>query len=146
MDRIENKSIGFLLPAFADELVGCEATESLQTFGEVVSGDEVGEVCSELLMVVVVIALNGGLFDGAVHALHLTVGPGMIGLGQSMVDAMQKTDPVKRVTAEASGRPFAVLRPVGELDAVVGEHRVDAIRNGREQRFLHFATVFGLMP
>src|SRR5277367_2426934 len=135
MDRIESKSIGFLLPAFADELVGREAIESFQTFGEVVSSDEVAEVRTELLMVVGVVALDGSFLDGAVHALHLTVGPGMIGFGQAMVDAVQKTNPVKRVTTEASCRPSAVLRQVGELDAVVGENGVDPIRNGRDQRF-----------
>ena len=30
---------------------------------------------------VIVVALNGGLFDGSVHALHLSVGPRMIGFG-----------------------------------------------------------------
>jgi hypothetical protein len=44
MDGIESKSIGFFLPAFADEFVCREAAESLQTFGEVVSSDEVAEV------------------------------------------------------------------------------------------------------
>lgn len=37
MDRVESKSIGFLLPTFADEFVGREAAESLEAFGEVVS-------------------------------------------------------------------------------------------------------------
>ena len=96
MDRIESKSIGFLLPACADEFVSREAPERLESFGEVVSGDEVAEVRTELLMVVVVVALNGSFLDGAVHALHLTVGPGMIGFGQAMVDAVQKTYPVKK--------------------------------------------------
>ena len=135
MDWIESKSLGFLLPASADEFIGSEVSESLQSFGEVVGSDEVAEVASQLLMAVVVVALNGGLLDDAVHALNLTVGPGMIGFGQAMFDAVQKTDPVKRVTTEASGRPSAVLRQVGELNAVVGEHSVDHIRNGRDQCF-----------
>jgi hypothetical protein len=46
MDRIESKSVGCFLPAFADELVGGEAAESLEPFGEVVSRDEVAEVGS----------------------------------------------------------------------------------------------------
>jgi hypothetical protein len=44
MDGIESKSIGFFLPAFADEFVGCKAAESLESFGEIVSGDEVAEM------------------------------------------------------------------------------------------------------
>ncbi|MEA2262597.1 MAG: hypothetical protein QOJ51_5422, partial [Acidobacteriaceae bacterium] len=73
MDGVESKSIRFFLPAFADELIGREAAESLEPFGEVVSGDEVAEVGSQLVVAVVVVALNRGLFDGAVHALDLAV-------------------------------------------------------------------------
>jgi hypothetical protein len=49
MDGVESKSIRFFLPAFADELIGGEAVESLESFGEVVSGDEVAEVSAELV-------------------------------------------------------------------------------------------------
>ncbi len=38
-------------------------------------------------MAVVVEALDGRFFDGAVHALDLPVGPGMPGLGGAMIDA-----------------------------------------------------------
>ena len=44
MGGIESKSIRFFLPAFTDEFVGGETTESLESFGEVVSSDEVAEV------------------------------------------------------------------------------------------------------
>jgi hypothetical protein len=44
MGWIESKSIGIVLPGFADVLVGCEALEGLEPFGEVVGGDEVVEV------------------------------------------------------------------------------------------------------
>ena len=43
-------------PSLADELVGREALEGLQTASEVVGGDEVGEVPLELVVVVVVVA------------------------------------------------------------------------------------------
>ena len=36
------------------------------------------EMCAELLMAVLVVTLDSGLFDGAVHALYLPVGPGMV--------------------------------------------------------------------
>jgi hypothetical protein len=35
-----------------------------------------------------------GFFDGAVHALDLAIGPGMVGLGEPMVDAVQPAGPV----------------------------------------------------
>ena len=52
-----------------------------------------------------------------------------------MFDAVQQTDPVKRVSAKVGCWPFAVLWQVGELDAVIGEHGVDAVRNGCNERF-----------
>ena len=44
MDWVEGKSVGLFLPAFAGELVGGETAEGLESFGEVVSGNEVAEV------------------------------------------------------------------------------------------------------
>jgi hypothetical protein len=73
MDRIESKSIRFCLPAFADEFVGRESVERLESFGEVVGSDEVAEVNAQLLVGVVMVALDGGLFDSTVHALDLAV-------------------------------------------------------------------------
>jgi len=43
MGWVESKSVWFILPAFADELVGGESGEGLESFGEVVCGDEVVE-------------------------------------------------------------------------------------------------------
>ena len=65
----------------------------------------------------------------------LPVGPGMVGFGQPVFDAMQKTDPVKGVSAKARSWPLAVLGQVSELDAVVGEHCVDAVRKGCNEHF-----------
>ena len=42
---------------------------------------------------------------------------------------------LKGVTAKAGSWPAAAFRQVGELDALVGQHGVDAIRNGGNQRF-----------
>jgi len=80
MDRIESKSVGIFLPAFANEFVSREATEGLESFCEVVSGHEVCQVGSNLFVAVVVVALNGGLFDGSIHTLDLSVCPWLIGL------------------------------------------------------------------
>ncbi len=88
MDRIESKSIGLILPTFANELVCSKTAESLESFGEIVGSDEVIEVGAQMLMAVVVVALNSGLFEGAVHALDLTVGPGMVRFGETMIDGV----------------------------------------------------------
>ena len=64
MDGIESKSIRFSLPAFADEFVGREAMECLESFGEVVGSDEVAEVDTQLVVGVVVVAVKGGVKPG----------------------------------------------------------------------------------
>jgi hypothetical protein len=71
MDRIDGESIGLRSSAFSDVLVGCQAPERLQAPGEVVGIDEVLQVLSELAVVLVVVALDRGLFDAAIHALDL---------------------------------------------------------------------------
>jgi hypothetical protein len=55
VDWIEFESSGFDCPSFADELVGCEAFEGLQSRSEIVGADEVGEMPAELIMAVVVV-------------------------------------------------------------------------------------------
>lgn len=44
LERIDVESFGLFCPGLADELVGCEAFECFEPLGEVVSGDEVGEM------------------------------------------------------------------------------------------------------
>src|SRR5215510_1631924 len=88
MERIESESFWLFRPDFADVLVGCETLEGLETLGEVVSGHEVCEVNSKLVMGFVVEALDGRLLDGAVHPLDLAIGPRVLGLGQTMIDVV----------------------------------------------------------
>ena len=97
MDWIEVESFWLDCPSFADELVGCETFEGLQSPAEVIGGDEVSEVAFELCVVVIVIALDGRVFDGAVHPLDLPVGPRMVHLGQSMLDVVLVADAVEDV-------------------------------------------------
>ena len=63
-------------PELADAFVGCEAFEGLETFGEVVGVEAVGQVAAELFVAVVVGAADGGLLDRRVHAFDLATGPG----------------------------------------------------------------------
>jgi hypothetical protein len=56
-----------------DELVGREAAQRLQAAGMIVGIDEELQVSTELLMAIVVEALDGGFLDGAVHPFDLTV-------------------------------------------------------------------------
>jgi hypothetical protein len=138
MGWIEGKSVWGLRPEFADVFVGRKAFEGLEPSGEVVGLKKVVQVRFELVMGVVEVSLDGGILDGSVHAFDLPVGPGMVGLGQPMLDPMKEAEPVEGMATEARGWSLPVLRQIGELDAVVGEHGVDAIRDcfdeGLEER------------
>jgi hypothetical protein len=113
---------------FADELVGREAFEGLQPSPEVVGADEVGEVISQLLVVVVVKAFDGCVLDRAVHAFDLAVGPGVFDLGQPVLNLMLAADPVEDVL-EGINVPIMI----GELDAIIGEHDVEPVGHGGDE-------------
>ena len=78
----------------------------------------------ELLMGLVVIPFDRRFLECSVHPLHLTVRPGMVGLGQPMFDAVLNTNPVEDV-----GKREFVFFTVGELNTVVGQYRVQLVRN-----------------
>ena len=88
-----------------------------------------GKVSFELIVSIVMVALNGRFLDRAVHALDLTVCPRMLDLGQAMFDAVLAAD-IEHVRHVSSCRTISVARREGKLDAIVGEHRVDF---GRER-------------
>ena len=117
-------------PDPADVFVRREALQGLEPARVVVGVEEQLKVCCELLMVVVVASLDGGILDGAVHAFDLAIGPRMVRLCQPVLDAMLAAEPVEQVHAELRCRTGAAAGRVAELDAVVGQHRVDVIRHG----------------
>ena len=133
MDRIEPESFRLFCPDVAGVFVGREPFEGLEAPGEVVGGDEVAEVAAELVVAVVVVAFDGCFLDRPVHPFDLAVGPRMVRLGQPMLDAMALAGPIEGMATQHRSWPFAVLREVGELDAVVGEHRVDEVGHGVDQ-------------
>jgi hypothetical protein len=51
----------------------CEAFEGLEAPGVILGLDEVVEVGSQLVVGFVVVALDGGVLEGAVHSLNLAV-------------------------------------------------------------------------
>lgn len=67
MGWIEFESFGVFCPCFDDEFIGRQTLESFEPAGIVVCVDEVGEVGFELLMPVVMVALDGGFFDRPVQ-------------------------------------------------------------------------------
>lgn len=109
IDWIEPEAFGLVCPAFADVFVGCQPVQRLEATPEIVGFDEVLQVLAELIVVVVVEPLDGGLLDRAVHPFDLPVRPGMFHFGEPVLDAVVVADAVEDVLA------------VGELDSVVGE-------------------------
>ena len=120
-------------------------SQGLEVLGEVVGGDEGQDVGAQGCRVVVVVDLDGRLLDRAIHPLGLAVGPGVVGLGQSVLDAVGDADAVEDVrTEQARAGLIPVLGQVGEGHAVVGEHDVylvaeDLDHAPQECRALHLA-------
>ena len=101
-----------------------EALESLEATAVIVGVDEVVQVSLKLSMTVIVKALDGGLFDGPVHSLDLSVCPGMLDLGRSVVDAVLAASAAKyMLTGDV------VLFAICKLDAVVGENGMNGVWN-----------------
>jgi hypothetical protein len=65
---------------FAYILVGCQPSQGFEPLCEVVGRQESGEMASQLIVAVVMVAPDSGLFQRAVHALDLAVGPRMLWL------------------------------------------------------------------
>ena len=82
-------------------------------------------------MAFVMEAFDRRFLDRAVHPLDLTVGPGMVRLGEPMLNAIRLTDHVEAHPARPGGVAIAGL--LGELDAIIGQDRVDAVGYGFEQ-------------
>src|SRR5271155_3565806 len=72
--------------------------------GEVVGCDEGQYVRLEAFEVFVVEDFDRGVFDGSVHSLCLAVGPGVIGLGQPVLDPMFDADAIEDVAGPRNRR------------------------------------------
>lgn len=83
--RIEPEAFRLSGPDLKDMFVGREATQGLEPPGVIVGVHEPLEVGSQLFVHVVVIALDRGVFDRAVHPPDLPVGPRVVELGQAML-------------------------------------------------------------
>lgn len=70
------------------------------------------EVPAQLIAIVIMKALDGGVLDGAFHPLDLAVRPGMLHLGKTMFDAVLIAEPIEDVM-----RGICVTGSIGELDA-----------------------------
>jgi hypothetical protein len=100
MGRIKREIFGLDGPSLADELMGCEAFECLQPAAEIVGGDEVCEVALELIVAVVVVALDRCFLERAIPPLDLAVGPWMFWLGGAVVDIGHGASELKGMRTE----------------------------------------------
>lgn len=143
MERIEYESVWLFGPEFANVFVRRETFEGLQAAGEIVCGDEVVEMRSQLRVRFIEVALNGRFLDCAVHALDLAIGPRMLGLGQPMIDIGAGAGELEGMRPE--GSPFrlhlldfrrgpGLAAGIGTVRSIIREHRVDFVGNGFDQR------------
>ena len=119
MDQVLSEPFRLDCPLFADELVGRDGFEGLQPAPEVVVADEVAEVTSQLIVVVVVEAFHGGLLDRAVHPLDLAAiqenSPPdcfLILMAPGVLDLMLAADPVGDVPEGVYEPPRVCLRVI----------------------------------
>jgi hypothetical protein len=61
----------------------------------------------QMVMGLIVILFHGGVFERAVHAFHLAIGPGMVSFREAMLDAKLLADALRR------GLPYGGLRRSG---------------------------------
>ena len=92
--------------------------------------EKVGEMCAQLIVAVVVKALDGCFLDSAVHSLDLAVGPRVVGLGEPMLDPVGFADHVEAHWPGIDGVPVSGL--LCELNTVIGENGMDLIGHGLE--------------
>ncbi len=128
MDRINPEPPRVRCPLFADKFVGRQALEGLEPTAEVVGSDEVAQALSQLGMIVIMKAFDSGLLDGPVHSLDLSIGPRVLDLGQAMPDTVFDADPTKDVLESVP-----ITSPVGELDPVIGQHRMKGVGHRLDQ-------------
>jgi len=143
VDWIEPELIRAFCPAFADVFVGCEPSQGLEPLCEVVGSQESGEVFAQLIVAVIMIAADSSLFQGAVHALNLAVGPGMLGLCQAMIDVCSGAGQFEGVSPDKLAFGEAFFELLGhradiagrcEVGAIVCQHGMNLVGNRRDQR------------
>lgn len=134
MGWVDGKSVWFGCPYFADVFEGCEALVGHQPSAEIVGVDEVVEVCGQLGMAVVMKTVDGGLLDSSVHPFNLAVGPWVLDFGEPVIDPIFVAPHGEHVGQAGGCRAIGVTRRERELDAVVGQHGVDFVGRGFDQR------------
>lgn len=134
MGWIECELFGFDCPDFADVFEGREALEGFETASIIVGIDGVVEMRRQLRMAVIMVPFDGSLLDRAVHPFDLSVGPGMLDFGEPVLDPVFFAPHVEHVGHPGCCGTIGIARREGELDTVVGQHCVDFVWHGFDQR------------
>lgn len=87
----------------ADSFLRCKAMKGLEPRGEVVSFDEGGKVIFKLSVGLIVILPDVCLLQGPVHPFDLAVARWVVGLGETVIDAVSPAGSVDGVAAPARG-------------------------------------------
>ena len=127
MDRIEPELIRIFCPAFADVFVRGEPFQRFEALGEVVGCQEGVEVLPKLVVGLVMVAAHGCFFEGAIHALNLAVGPGMVRFGEPVLDAVFPAAHIEHMGGVPRGWAIGISWRERELNAVIGENGVDFV-------------------
>lgn len=123
MGRVNLESIRRNCPLLTDEFEESQPLESFESSPKVVGIDKVSQVLLQLSVIVVMKAFDRSLLDSAVHSLDLDIGPRMLDFGEAMLNSILSTDLRKNVC-----KCVLVTGSVGELNAVIGQHGMNAIR------------------
>jgi hypothetical protein len=100
VERVESESFGLFCPELTNPLEGRQASKALEALREVVRIEERGQMCAKATVRVVVEPPNRGVLDGSVHPFDLAVRPGVVELGEAMVDAKLGARQIKGVGSE----------------------------------------------
>jgi hypothetical protein len=128
MVRVNGKAFRLLLPASADVFIRGESLERFEARGAMIGHQEGLQMRFQVVMSLVVILVHGGVFARAVHAFHWAIRPGMVGCGEPMVDGIRMTDASKNML-----KGLDITFAIGELDAVISQHRMTLIGHGGHQ-------------
>jgi hypothetical protein len=97
---VESESFGLFCPELANTLEGRQPSQTLKALGKVVGIKKRGEVRTKTAVRLVVEPADCRVLDGPIHPFDLAVGPGVIELGEAVVDAELGACQVKSVGSE----------------------------------------------
>ena len=126
--RVKLETVRRSSPGITDRFERSTPPYGLQMLGKVVCRNEGPHTGLQRIEVRIVERLDGGLLHGAIHALDLSVGPRVIGLGELVLDAMCLADTIENVPTKAIGQAVSIPWLLGERHAVVCENGVNGVR------------------